>query len=89
MVDADTEDKMDVPDVGTKVVQHRTFGGDLEGEVVPAETWSHPQELTPDSFVVDFGERRSRYTVSEAEMVDGTVYIAALSDFARGGQETE
>lgn len=65
----------DLPDVGTRVVHHRQFGEPLVGEVVPTETWKHPNELTPDSFVVDFGERRSRYTADQAAPFDEVVHI--------------
>lgn len=65
----------ELPSVGTKVVHHQPFGEPLTGEVVPTETWDHSEELTPDSFVVEFDERTSRYTVDEATTTGKVVHI--------------
>lgn len=64
-----------LPDVGTKAVKHRQFSEPLVGEVVPTNTWSHPNELTPDSFVVEFENRTSRYTVDRVSSTGKVVHI--------------
>lgn len=71
----DTAEADRVPDVGTKVVHHQQFGEPLVGEVVPTETWEHPDELTPDSFVVEFDDRLSRYTLEQASATEKVVHI--------------
>lgn len=65
----------DRPAVGTTVVKHRQFGGPLVGEVVPREVWSHPDELTPASFVVAFPQRTSRFEVGGASTTGEVVHI--------------
>lgn len=65
----------DLPEIGTKVVHHRTFGEPDVGEVVPTRLWAHKGELTPDSFVVEFEERTSRYTLDEATTTGKVVHI--------------
>lgn len=68
-------DGHELPDVGTAVVQHRQFGEPLIGEVVPRETWEHPDGLTADSFVVEFEDRTSRVTVDEASTTGEVVHL--------------
>lgn len=65
----------DLPEIGTKVVHHRTFGAPHIGEVIPTRLWVHKGELTPDSFVVEFDDRTSRFTLDEASATGKTVHI--------------
>lgn len=68
-------DERELPEVGTKVVHHQQFGEPMIGEVVPRDTWSHPDELTPESFVVEFDDLRARYTLEQASATEKVVHI--------------
>lgn len=64
-----------LPDVGTKVVHHRQFGTLDTGEVAPTDSWEHAEELTDDSFVVEFADRRSRFRLDQATAVEEVIHI--------------
>lgn len=68
----------DLPEIGTKVVEHHTHAAPSTGEVVSRDSWELA-ELPPDTFVVDYsdgeGELMARVTLDEATQMQKVVHI--------------
>lgn len=75
MTDSGLQQRTSKPDVGETVIRIRPFGGKQKGTVAPAESWSYPNEVTSDSVVVEYEDRRSRYEADDLVERDGTLFI--------------
>lgn len=71
----DEERTRQLPEIGTKVVEHHRFSAPIVGEVVPTDSWDHPDELPSDSFIVEIAGHTRRYTVDEVTTTGKVVHI--------------